>query len=279
MTAQPDLPRITLVTPSYQQAPFLERMLRSVRGQQYPHLEHLVLDGGSTDGSVDLIRRHEADFAWWRSGPDDGQTAAINEGLARATGDVVGWLNVDDLLLPGALHRIGRAFLDPDVRATCGWAFVIDPDDRLVTTRVFPQPTATVLTSRPLLVQPAVYWRREIQDEIGLLDESLEIAMDLEYWVRMARRGIVPKLIPGFLAAHRAHGEQKSLRMMETNRAERAAVLGGGADAPADLRGIKRRIPRLWRLKYRLLNRAARWRLPVGRRSIGALAREAGIAL
>ncbi|MHC5022560.1 MAG: glycosyltransferase family 2 protein [Planctomycetota bacterium] len=278
MTADPDLPRISLITPSFQQATFLERMLTSVQAQAYPNLEHIVLDGGSTDGTVEILRRHESSFAWWRSSPDGGQTEAINEGLGRATGDVVGWLNVDDLLLPGALRLIGRAFADPVVRATCGWAFVIDAADRLVTTRVFPQPTATVLCSRPLLVQPAIHWRREILDEIGLLDESLEIGMDLEYWVRMARRGIVPKLIPAYLAAHRAHDEQKSLRLMETNRAERAAILVGGEAEPSDLKAMKRRIPRLWRIKYRLLNRAAGWRLPIARRPLTAVAREAGIA-
>jgi len=104
------LPRITLITPSYQQATFLEATIRSVVDQRYPDLEYFVYDGGSTDGSVDIIRAHAADIDYWRSAPDEGQAAAINAGWERATGDILGWLNSDDQLAPGALLRVGRLF-------------------------------------------------------------------------------------------------------------------------------------------------------------------------
>ena len=104
------LPRITLITPSYQQAEYLEECLASVQAQAYPDLEHIVVDGGSTDGSRAIIERYADRLAWWCSEKDGGQSDAINKGLGHATGQVFGWLNSDDLLLPGALLRVGEAF-------------------------------------------------------------------------------------------------------------------------------------------------------------------------
>ena len=104
------LPRITVVTPSFNQAAFLEQTILSVLGQCYPNLENLVMDGGSNDGSRAIIERHAPQLAHWQSQPDGGQAAAINAGFARATGDILCWLNSDDYFLPGTLHRIARAF-------------------------------------------------------------------------------------------------------------------------------------------------------------------------
>ena len=103
------LPRITLITPSFRQAAFLEECLRSVHDQGYPNLEHMVVDGGSTDGSAAIIESYAAKLAWWCSERDRGQSHALNKGLARATGEVFGWINSDDLLLPGSLQRVGEA--------------------------------------------------------------------------------------------------------------------------------------------------------------------------
>ena len=102
------LPRITVVTPSFNQAPFLEQTILSVLGQCYPNLEYIVMDGGSTDGSREIIERYAPQLAYWQSQPDGGQAAAINAGFARATGEILCWLNSDDYFLPGALHRIAR---------------------------------------------------------------------------------------------------------------------------------------------------------------------------
>ena len=105
---KPELPRITVVTPSFNQAAFLETTIRSVLGQCYPNLEYLVMDGGSSDGSVEIIRRFESDLAHWVSARDGGQAAAINAAFARATGDILCWLNSDDFFLPGTLHRVAQ---------------------------------------------------------------------------------------------------------------------------------------------------------------------------
>src|SRR5579862_8824120 len=103
-------PRITVVTPSFQQGRFLEETIRSVLGQGYPNLDYIVIDGGSTDQSVEIIQKYAAQLSYWVSEPDHGQANAVNKGFQRSTGEILGWLNSDDLLLPGALFTIGRAF-------------------------------------------------------------------------------------------------------------------------------------------------------------------------
>ena len=104
------LPRITVVTPSFNQARYLDRTIRSVLDQGYPNLEYMVLDAGSTDGSLDIIKRYSDRLDYWRSGPDNGQSAAVNEGWQRASGEVMAWLNSDDFYLPGALDFVGNHF-------------------------------------------------------------------------------------------------------------------------------------------------------------------------
>ena len=208
MTQAP--PRITLVTPSFQQARYLPWTIRSVLGQGYPNLEYLICDGGSTDGSVDVIRSIENRISWWCSERDGGQTQAINKGFRRATGDIIGWLNSDDMLLPGCLRLVASAFADPQIQAICGWGVMMSAEGRVRRRWVFGQPTAGQLRSRSILFQPSVFWRRELFGRIGYLDESFQFCMDQEYFARMAEHGVVPKLVPKFLAAYRKHDETKT---------------------------------------------------------------------
>lgn len=206
------LPSITIVTPSYNQAAFLERTLRSVHEQNYPKIEHLVVDGGSTDGSVDIIRRYQDRLAWWVSEKDRGQSHAINKGLTRATGDVVGWLNSDDTLAPGALLRIGRIYAAcPDVDLVYGNTCLIDADDRVLRRAVSFQVgrRALIRLNRNIWCQPGTTWRRALQDRIGVLDESLHFAMDGDLWIRAARAGRI-LFAPFHLGNLRLHGQTKS---------------------------------------------------------------------
>jgi glycosyltransferase involved in cell wall biosynthesis len=211
------LPRISIVTPSYQQSRFIERTLESVHSQGYPHLEHIVIDGGSTDGSVEIIRRYEDRLAFWCSERDKGQSDAINRGLRRATGEVLGWLNSDDTFAPGALHRIGEYYAaHPEVDLLYGHTHVIDAEDRILR-RLLAIPTNAqelIRFTRDVWSQPGTTWRRRLQERIGLLDESLHFAMDGDFWIRAALNGTI-RFVPQHFANLRFHEQTKSSSALE----------------------------------------------------------------
>lgn len=252
-------PTITVVTPSYQQGRFLDAAMRSVLDQGYPRLEYVVVDGGSTDGSVDVIRRHADRLAWWTSRPDRGQTDAINQGFERTSGEIMGWLNSDDLLLPGSLERIARAFRDPRVQAVCGWRELIDEHGRPVSSMAFPQPTPAVLRRRPILPQETVYWRRSLWERLGPLDVDLQFSMDTEYWLRMLEHGVVPCLIRAFLGVFRWQPEQKSARLVHVQREENARLYGraNGVER-VDPDALRKQLPFCWRNQLKLYRKATK---------------------
>jgi hypothetical protein len=214
------LPRITIITPSFNQAPFLEETIQSVLDQDYPNLRYGVVDGGSTDGSADIVRhyRDRLDFAIIEK--DNGQTEAINKGLRLAGGDVVGWLCSDDTLLPGTLHTIGSHFARrPGDDWLAGACRVIDaqgnPTAIARPTGLFTLPGVLLRSDeRPFnLPQPGVFWRRALHDELGLLDESLHYCMDFDFWLRLIESGRRPTLIDDELATYRLHDTSKSCAM------------------------------------------------------------------
>ena len=187
-----DLLRISVVTPSYQQAQFLERTINSVLGQGYPNLEYLVIDGGSTDGIVEIIRRYAPRLAYWVSERDSGQSAAINKGLRRASGDILCWLNSDDFLAPGALEVAGHALRpggDADVLVG-DVVFVSETGEEILTLpgRFAGKKGLACYWHGYQMHQPSIFWRREVTRDIGYLDENLHLTMDYDYWLRMVRR-------------------------------------------------------------------------------------------
>jgi glycosyltransferase involved in cell wall biosynthesis len=213
-------PRITIITPNYNGGSYLSAALESVLSQNYPNLELMVFDGGSTDNSREIIQRYAERLAFWTSEPDGGQVAAINRGLQMATGDVVNWLNSDDVLLPGSLDLISRAFLDaPETSVICGWNVAFDAH-RIVRHRIFPQPPPELLLSRRLLPQDAVYWRMDVTRSIGLLDRSFGVRFDMEYWCRMVARGFFPRVLPHFISGFRVVDGQKSSSLAEQSDLE-----------------------------------------------------------
>jgi len=211
------LPSISIITPSYNQAAFLEATIRSVLDQGYPHLQYGVVDGGSTDGSIEIIERYRdrLDFAIIEA--DGGQSEAINKGLRRATGEVVGWLCSDDLLAPGSLQRIGQHFADhPEDHWVAGTCHAIDSEG-LPIGRMDPSDDLTLAgallrgPNRPFcLPQPSVFWRRELLDKVGLLDESLHYCMDYDLWCGLFAHGCRLRRIAPTLASYRMHGASKS---------------------------------------------------------------------
>jgi glycosyltransferase involved in cell wall biosynthesis len=208
-----NLPTITIVTCSYQQARYLERTIRSILDQNYPALEYIILDGGSKDGSVEIIRKYEKQLAFWVSEKDDGQSAAINRGLKMAKGDIVGWLNSDDTYAPGSLARIGRYYAThPQVDLVYGHTFRIDENDKVLS-RLIAMPTNAhelIRYNRNTFSQPGTTWRRALHEKIGYLDESLHFTMDSDWWIRAAQ-AVRLRFLPVHLANLRDHGESKSL--------------------------------------------------------------------
>lgn len=182
------LPTISIVTPSYNQARFLESAIQSVISQNYPALEYFVYDGGSTDGSAEIIRRYAEHLADWRSAPDQGQTDAIVQGWQKASGEVVAWLNSDDYYLPDTLAKVADIFRnDTSVLVVIGACLITDENGAILGekyARSLRLPTL-LTTSGGVPGQPAVFIRQKVLKEVGFPDPSLNYVMDWEYWIRL----------------------------------------------------------------------------------------------
>lgn len=216
-----NLPRISLVTCSFQQARYLGATLRSVLDQSYPDLEYVVVDGGSTDGSVDVIRRHARGLAWWVSEPDGGQTDALIKGFARTSGDIQGWLCSDDLLLPGALASVGRFFAEhPEIDAVYGDAVWIDAAGNFLRCkREIGFDRFVMLFDHNYIPQPSMFWRRALYERVGGLDRRFNLAMDNDLWERFSRHGRIAHL-DAYLSCMRYYPQQKTRAMRPEGRRE-----------------------------------------------------------
>jgi glycosyltransferase involved in cell wall biosynthesis len=206
-------PKLTIVTPSLNQAAFLERTLRSVLDQGYENLEYMIVDGGSTDGSVEIIERYAERLAWWVSEPDDGQTDALNKGLRRATGEIVAYINSDDYYLPGAFYAAVEAFTHTGARWVAGAARFVDEQDNV--TEVWRAELPTTPRHRWVLdpvgwPQPASFWRRDLFDEFGHFREDLHYVFDTEFGLRLALADILPTIVERELAVRVVHPDAKS---------------------------------------------------------------------
>lgn len=206
-----DLPWITIITPSYNQAAYLEETLRSVLLQGYPNLEYIVVDGGSTDGSVDIVRKYSPWLTSWVSEPDDGQSDAINKGFARATGDILAWLNSDDTFEPGTLRRAAELLRNStDPAWMIGAARIVDADGRQVRLRRPARPTATRMLrwGDNWFPQQSTFWNRRMWDAAGPVREDLHYSMDLALWLEMIRYS-APILTGDVLSSYRFHDQAK----------------------------------------------------------------------
>ncbi len=218
-------PKISVVTPSFNQAEFLERTILSVLDQNYPNLEYIVIDGGSTDGSIEIIRKYADHLAYWVSEPDRGQSHALNKGFNKATGEIVGWLNSDDLYCHGALHLAAQALLgDLTAEACFGGIYIIDKDDQIVNA-LWPTPPDKRYTFHVGLDihQQALFWRRSLMARIGMIDESLNFVMDLDFILRILLNAKIIR-IKSHLGMFRLHVAAKTTTIKGVSRKEHQVI-------------------------------------------------------
>ena len=219
------VPTISIVTPSFQQGRFLERTLYSVVSQAYPSLEYVVQDGGSGDGTLEVLHRYDGVLTAWASEKDSGQACAINRGFRRTTGEIMAWLNSDDLLLPGSLAYVARYFAEhPEVDVVYGNRIMIDEDDGQIGAWILPKHDDLALTLVDYIPQETLFWRRRIWDASGgYVDSSFGYALDWDLLLRFREAGATMVRLPRFLGAFRIHDEQKTtaedaLGFVETTR-------------------------------------------------------------
>lgn len=224
MTANP---LVSIVTPSYNQAQFLEATICSVLEQDYPLIEYFIIDGGSTDGSVDIIRNYEDRLAYWVSENDHGQSDAINKGWKIATGEICAYLNSDDNLEPGALRVVAEAFQsNPHAGIVYGnWYYIDEFSQKIGIGRGAQADFKRLLRNGqgPYIAQPASFFRTNLVRQVGLLDEMLHLSMDYDLLLRLARESEIV-YVPRVLASFRIHASAKSSALKEAHRRESSLV-------------------------------------------------------
>jgi glycosyltransferase involved in cell wall biosynthesis len=217
----PPRPKLSIITPSLNQGDFIERTIRSVLDQGYENLEYLIVDGGSTDSSLETIRRYEDRISWWVSEPDEGQTDALNKGLARATGDVIAYVNSDDYYLPGAFDAALGALERSGAPWVVGAARVFDEHDRPIEEVWRPEPLQASEVAAPrgrhwwMLApwgapQPSTFWRRHVFERIGDFRRDMDYVFDTEFCLRLAYAGLMPELLDEELSVRVIHADAKS---------------------------------------------------------------------
>jgi glycosyltransferase involved in cell wall biosynthesis len=212
------LPKITIVTPSFNQASFIKETIESVINQDYPNFEYFVADGGSTDGSVDIIREYEDKITWWISEKDDGQSDAINKGFRRSTGELCAWVNSDDVLLPNCLREIAEFYLannQPDViNSNC---IYINEESKVIGMSIVSKQTYFFARRCVWFMnQPAVFYKTSVIRKNNYLNPKFHIAMDVDMWIKLMKMGCRFEHIPKFLGAFRWQENSKTSQVIKT---------------------------------------------------------------
>jgi glycosyltransferase involved in cell wall biosynthesis len=210
-------PKITIITPSFNQGMYIEECILSILAQNYPNLEYFIIDGASTDNTLEIIKKHESKINFWVSEPDNGQSDAINKGLKRATGDIINWLNADDIYEPDALWKIAQAFENPGIKVVCGKCKVLKINTKEVAyyangTDIYPNNLAkTIGWART--DQPATFYRASAIVQMGELDEDLHYLMDRDWWIKyLLYFGLASVVkIPDILVSFRLHSDSKTV--------------------------------------------------------------------
>ena len=212
-------PLVSIVTPSFNQAAYLEQTISSVLDQDYGRLEYLVVDGASTDGSPEIVKKYAERLAWWVSEEDSGQAEAVNKGFSRASGEIVAWLNSDDFYLPGAILGAVHAFqAHPEALFIYGDMLAVDSDSRITNRLTYRQLTLEDLLCFQIIGQPAVFMRRSALEQTGYLDPSYDCMLDHQLWLRMAMHGPFVHVDQTWSAARYHPGAKNRARAAEFGR-------------------------------------------------------------
>jgi glycosyltransferase involved in cell wall biosynthesis len=241
-------PLVSIVTPSYNSQPFIEETILSVKNQTYPNIEHILMDGGSTDGTLDIIKKYDGSYNMrWVSEPDNGQSDAINKGWIRAKGEILGWLNSDDTYLPEAVATAVK-FLNehPDVSVVYGKCkFIDDLGEELeeqCQTKTYD--FTEILRQTSVIPQPAAFMRREVLDEVGYLDTNLNFAMDFDFWIRTGMK-LKIEYIPQWLANFRHHSGTKTSEQIHQFALDYVNILDktfSNHELPEQIKALRRQI-------------------------------------
>jgi glycosyltransferase involved in cell wall biosynthesis len=228
-------PLVSIITPSYNQVQFLEGTILSVLGQDYSPIEYILIDGGSTDGSLEIIHKYSDHFASWISEPDQGQVDAINKGLHMASGDIVAWINSDDLYMVGAVREAVETLMqNPKVGMVYADGIMVDAQGKLLDRHTYRTYDVLDLLCFEVLLQPTVFMRRGVLEAVGYLSDEYDLILDHEMWVRFANHSPILH-VPSFWAVERTHESAKTIaqasafvseaeRMIE--KAEKSQSLG-----------------------------------------------------
>jgi glycosyltransferase involved in cell wall biosynthesis len=235
-------PRFAIVRPSLNQSDFIGATIDSVLQQDYPNLAYLVQDGGSREETIDILKSY-GDRLQWRSETDSGQANAINRGFKQVQGDIMAYLNSDDVLLPGTLAYVARFFSEnPDVDVVYGHRVYIDSDGFEVGRCVLPHHDSEVLKWADYIPQETSFWRRRVWEAVGPIDESFNFALDWDFLLRSQRAGFRFKRLARFLACFRVHDDQKSISMMTIGQKEMRRIRAEYLDAIPGTYEIRRAI-------------------------------------
>jgi len=242
-----DLPVISVITPSFNQGEFIEQTIRSVLLQNYPHVEYFVMDGGSTDNTKSVLEKYSPWITEWKSEDDKGQSHAINKGFAKSSGDIVAWLNADDIYLPKTLLSVAKAMIDyPSAGFSYGDWSEIDSDGNIQGTFSSERPSVLNLlrTVKSYVAQPTLFFRRKALEDIGFVDEDLHMVMDFELLLRLLSK-YEPLQVDKLLASYRTHPATKTNRLETLAWHEREIVFRrtlSNKKIPADVHALKKEI-------------------------------------
>jgi glycosyltransferase involved in cell wall biosynthesis len=232
MSTPNDNPLVSIVTPSFNQAEFIEMTLQSVLRQAYEPIEYIVIDGASTDGSREIIEKYSDQLDFWISEPDQGQVDAINKGLQRASGEIVAWINSDDMYVAGAVQEAVTTLREhPNVGMVYGDGIMVNGSNKLLDLHTYRTYEALDLLCFDVLLQPTVFMRREVLNRVGLLSTDYHMVLDHDLWIRIAAKGPILH-VPSYWAVERTHEKAKTVAQTGTFVEEAAILLHRAESSP-----------------------------------------------